>query len=441
MRRGGCLSSGPTLVLLAILLVVCAFFNLAEVSLFSLQKSDREALRNLKGGALVLALVKEPRALLASLLIGVEVANIALGAVSAELARELVPSAPWLNVVLVAPLVILVGDILPKALGIHFARGGALLVSRPLVVWNIAIAPFRWVVDVLSALILRPFGASHVPVEASLREEHLRVLVDRGLLAGALQPIEQQIIHRVFDFGDLPVSRVMTPRPDVFSLPVTTPWNELLASVREQRYSRLPMWQGSPDNILGVLLTKDLLRLRGHGPSPRQIQRLLRPAFFVPPSKPAQDLLREFRARKQHLALVVDEHGTCIGLVTLDDLLRELVGETPDESDAPNTEIQEITPAGASPARWRVSGAMDVGDFAKRVDVELPEGEWTTLAGFVLDQLGRLPQAGDTVTWEGDDVTLRVEVRGVQARRISEVDVEIRRGAPVVASATEGEHA
>jgi putative hemolysin len=441
VRRGGCLSSGPTLVLLAILLVVCAFFNLAEVSLFSLQKSDREALRNLKGGALVLALVKEPRALLASLLIGVEVANIALGAVSAELARELVPSAPWLNVVLVAPLVILVGDILPKALGIHFARGGALLVSRPLVVWNIAIAPFRWVVDVLSALILRPFGASHVPVEASLREEHLRVLVDRGLLAGALQPIEQQIIHRVFDFGDLPVSRVMTPRPDVFSLPVTTPWNELLASVREQRYSRLPMWQGSPDNILGVLLTKDLLRLRGHGPSPRQIQRLLRPAFFVPPSKPAQDLLREFRARKQHLALVVDEHGTCIGLVTLDDLLRELVGETPDESDAPNTEIQEITPAGASPARWRVSGAMDVGDFAKRVDVELPEGEWTTLAGFVLDQLGRLPQAGDTVTWEGDDVTLRVEVRGVQARRISEVDVEIRRGAPVVASATEGEHA
>ena len=441
MRRGGCLSSGPTLVLLAILLIVCAFFNLAEVSLFALQKSDREALRNLKGGALVLALVKEPRALLASLLIGVEVANIALGAVSAELARELVPSAPWLNVVLVAPLVILVGDILPKALGIHFARGGALLVARPLVVWNIAIAPFRWVVDVLSALILRPFGAAHVPVEASLREEHLRVLVDRGLLAGALQPIEQQIIHRVFDFGDLPVSRLMTPRPDVFSLPVTTPWNELLTSVREQRYSRVPMWQGSPDNILGVLLTKDLLRLRGHGPSPRQIQRLLRPAFFVPPSKPAQDLLREFRARKQHLALVVDEHGTCIGLVTLDDLLRELVGETPDESDAPNTEIHELTPVGASPARWRVSGAMDVGDFAKRVDVELPEGEWTTVAGFVLDQLGRLPQAGDTVTWEGDDVTLRVEVRGVQARRISEVDVEIRRGAPVVTSATEGEHA
>lgn len=429
------------MVLLAILLVVCAFFNLAEVSLFSLQKSDREALRTQRGGALVLALVKEPRALLASLLIGVEVANIALGTVSAELARELVPSAPWLNVVLVAPLVILVGDILPKALGIHFARGGALLVARPLVVWNIAIAPFRWVVDVISALILRPFGASHVPVEASLREEHLRVLVDRGLLAGALQPIEQQIIHRVFDFGERPVSRLMTPRPDVFSLPVTTPWNELLAAVREQRYSRVPMWQGSPDNIVGVLLTKDLLRLRGHGPTPRQIQRLLRPAFFVPPSKLAQDLLREFRARKQHLALVVDEHGTCIGLVSLDDLLRELVGETPDESDGPNTEIQELTPAGASPGHWRVSGAMDVVDFAKRVGVSLPEGEWTTVAGFVLDQLGRLPQAGDTVTWQGDEAHLRVEVRGVQERRISEVDVQIVRGAANLTDAAEGERA
>ncbi len=407
-----------TLVLLAALLAVCAFFNLAEVSLFALQKSDREALRSRSGGALVLAMIREPRTLLASLLIGVEVANIALGAVSAELARTLVPAWPWLNIVLVAPLVILLGDILPKALGIHFARGAALALARPLALWNLAIAPVRWVIDIASALVLRAFGVEKAPVDASLREEQLRVLVDRGLLAGAIQPLEQQIIHRVFEFGDITVARLMTPRPDVFSLPTTTPWKELLAAVHEQRYSRVPMWQGTPDNIVGILLTKDLLRLRGHAPTPRQVQRLLRPALFVPPGKRAQDLLREFRARKQHLAIVVDEHGTCIGLATLDDLLRELVGDTPDESDAPVSEIVAM-----GPGRWRVQGAMDVADFADSLGIEVPEGEWTTVAGFVLHQLGSLPKPGATVTWEADGVTWTFRVRGLVARRIAEVEV------------------
>jgi putative hemolysin len=410
-----------TVLVLAVLLLVCAFFNLAEVSLFALQKGDRESLRNRgSAGNAVLMMLREPRTLLASILIGVEVANIALGAVSAELARAIAPGMPWLNVAIVAPLVILVGDILPKALGIHFARGASVMVARPLLLWNLVIAPIRWVIDLASAGVLFVLGGRNAPVEASLREEHLRVLIDQGRMAGAIQPIEQEFIHRVFDFGDLPVSRLMTPRPDVFSLPLNTPWADLLEAVREQRYSRIPIWQGSPDNVVGVLLVKDLLRLRNvASPTQRQLQRILRPAPFVPPSKRAQDLLREFRARKQHMALVVDEHGTCIGLVTLDDLLRELVGETPDEDDGPEAPVTEL-----APGRWRVDGGMDVGDFAARFACTLPEGDWHTVAGFVLHRLGRLPEKGDEAVWDEDATRLTFRVTGVQARRIEELVVE-----------------
>jgi putative hemolysin len=413
---------GGTVVVLAVILLLCAFFNLAEVSLFALQKGDREALRAKGGvGETILLMLREPRALLASVLIGVEVANIALGAVSADLARSIAPDKPWLNVVIVAPLVVLFGDILPKALGLHFAREASLLVARPLLLWNLLIGPIRWVIDLLSSAVLAGIGARTAPVEATLREEHLRVLIDRGRLAGAIQPIEQEIIHRVFDFGDLPVSRLMTPRPDIFSLPVQTPWAELLAAAREQRYSRIPMWQGTPDNIVGILLVKDLLRLRSvASPTVRQVQRLLRPAPFVPPGKRAQDLLREFRARKNHMALVVDEHGTCIGLVTLDDLLHELVGATPDESDAPDLGAVEV-----APGRWKVDGALDVADFATRVGRELPGGDWNTVAGFILQQLGHLPQPGDETRWESEDEVLVFRVTQIKARRIAEVIVEV----------------
>jgi putative hemolysin len=140
----------------------------------------------------------------------------------------------------------------------------------------------------------------------------------------------------------------------------------------------------------------------------------------VPPSKRAQDLLREFRARKLHMALVVDEHGTCIGLVTLDDLLRELVGDTPDEGDTPERGVHEV-----APGRFRVDGGLDVADFEARVHRPLPEGDWTTVAGFVLHQLGRLPQAGDSTELRLEGELLRFRVTAVEARRIEEVELEI----------------
>lgn len=411
-------AAGPTFsaVALITLLSLSIFFSISETSLFSLQKVDREALKEDRSvGELVTHLLHRPRRLLAALLIGNEVANISLSAVSAAVVLTFAPTWPWLNVVLVAPILILFGDVLPKTLGLRFGRQIAARVARPLAFWNELVSPLRWALSGIVDVLLRPFGITPAPMHDSLQEEQLRTLIDQGRETGVIQPMEQEIIHRVFEFGDLPVSRVMTPRPDIFALSITTTWTEMLTELRAARYSRVPIWQGSPDNVVGILLVKDLLRHRENPPShARQLLKLLHPPMFVPPSKRAQDLLREFRVKNNHMAVVVDEHGSIAGLVTLDDLLTELVGEVLDESDVDEKEATRV-----QDNIWTVRAGIDIDDFDARFGVELPEGDYTTLGGFVFHLLGAAPQKGDEIVWNG----LTFHVSGVDGRRITEVTV------------------
>lgn len=402
--------------MLLALLLISAFFSMSEAALFSLQRVDREALKDDPSlGEAIRHLLATPRRVLAAILMGNEASNIALSASAAVLVAQLFPTRPWLNIVLVAPTLVLFGDVVPKTLGIRFARRVTTLVVRPLAFWNELVAPVRFVLTRIADAALRLLGVPPSPQSDRLEEVQLRTLIDQGLQTGVIQPMEQEMIHRVFEFGDLPVSRVMTPRPDIFSVPLTTPWPELLAQIRDARYSRVPVWQGQRENVVGVLLVKDLLRLRGApAPNARQLQKLLHPAMYVPPSKRAQDLLREFRQRNLHLALVVDEHGSCVGLVTLDDLLRELVGEVLDETDSVERDVTEL-----GERLYNVRAGMDVDDFAARFLRELPEGEYTTVGGFVFHLLGRAPEKGDEVSWEGIDF----HVAGLDGRRITEVTV------------------
>lgn len=402
--------------LLVTLLALCMFFSVSETALFSLQKVDREALKEDRSiGEVISFLLHRPRRLLAALLIGNEFANIGLSAASAALVLAAFPQYPWLNIVFVAPVLILFGDVLPKTLGLRFSRQVAVRVARPLAFWNELVSPIRWVLSGIGDLILRGLGVAPIPLHDTLQEDQLRTLIDQGRETGVIQPMEQEIIHRVFEFGDLPVSRIMTPRPDIFSLSVTTPWPELLEEIRAARYSRVPVWQGNPDNIVGVLLVKDLLRHRDAPPShARQLLKLLHPAMFVPPSKRAQDLLREFRAKNNHMAVVVDEHGSIAGLATLDDLLTELVGEVLDETDVDEKDAVQV-----QDNVWTVKAGIDIEDFDARFDLTLPEGDYTTLGGFVFHQLGAAPQKGDEVEWNG----VRFHVSGVDGRRITEVTV------------------
>lgn len=429
-RAGVVLTDSVTTgALLLALLGVSAFFSASEAALFSLQRVDREALKEDEVvGETIRHLLAQPRRLLAALLMGSEVANIALASVSAALTRAAFPEYPWLSVVLVAPVIILFGDITPKTLGIRFSRRLAATVARPISFWSEMVSPVRFLLTAVADAVLKVFGVVQPKQTEALKEAQLRTLIDQGLQVGVIEPMEQDLIHRVFEFGDLTVSRLMTPRPDIFSVSITTPWPELLAKINDARYSRVPVWHGSPENILGILMMKDLLRLRGApAPNARQLQKMLHPALFVPPSKRSQDLLREFRQKNIHLAVVVDEHGSCVGLVTLDDILTEIVGAVHDESDSVEKDAVEM-----APGVFTVRAGMDVDDFAARFEVELPEGEYTTLGGFVFHTLGNAPTKGDEVEWQGR----KFLVQGVEGRRITEVAVTFAPGdrpAPEVA--------
>jgi CBS domain containing-hemolysin-like protein len=238
------------------------------------------------------------------------------------------------------------------------------------------------------------------------------VYVDHGATTGALDPVERDIIEAVFDFDELTLERLMTPRPDVFSIPLSTPHAELVAATREHGYSRVPITGVAADDVVGVMLLKDLLKFK-KAPlaGPKQLRAMLLPPVFVPASKSADSMLQEFLERRFHMAFVVDEHGTFVGLVTLDDLLGELLGEDDDTFDS---EIARLRPDALT-----VKASIDVEDFIEETGIELPAGDYHTVAGYVFHALGRLPRKGDHVV-AGEH---RFVVSKMEGRRIAEVIV------------------
>ena len=420
---GGAASPTPPLqggVAAVILLCFSAFFSASETALFSLQPVDRRAMAD-EGNTRVETLLKTPRATLATLLIGNETVNITLSSVMAGLMLTLAPELPWLNLVVLPPILLVLGEIMPKVFAMRYNRRFATFVSRPLRAFGVAVTPIRWVLTTVADLALRMTGGTTAHEEAELREAQLRALIDEGIASGSIAASEHEMLHKAFDFGDLTVNRLMTPRPDMRTLRLNDRWEDILDQIRQEGLSRLPVWHNKPDNIIGVLVVKSLLPvLRAvHAgerppPSPRDIQRMLLPVRFVPTTKAAEAMLREFRTERFHMSVVVDEHGNVVGLVTLDDLLSELVGDLLDETDVDDP---EVTALGSDV--FSVWAGMDIEDFEHRFGVELPEGEYNTVGGFLLDQIGGLPDKGAEVSYQG----LLFVVSGVEDRRITEVSV------------------
>ncbi len=404
------------LIVLGCLLGLSAFFSSSETAIFSLQNYDLELLKELSStGRLLDRLRDRPQRLLATILMGNELVNVTLSSVAAALVVALAPSHPWLNVVLVLPLLVLFGEVLPKSLAIRFTRRWALAVCRPLFTIYTVLGPLRWLVTLLAGSITRLFGVRVGGRSMGLREEELRSLVDMGREQGAIQPAEQEMIHAVFELDDLPVGRIMTPRADLVMLDLRSSWSEILATVRAEGLSRIPVYLHDRDNVVGVLMAKDLLRFVGRPPpNLRQVRQVLHPPCYVPTFKRADELLEEFRTQRVHMALVVDEHGSTAGVVTMDDLLGELMGELQDEDDAHTVELRR-EPDGA----LLVDASMDIDDFADHSASPIPEGDYSTVGGFVLSLTRDLPRRGQVVSWNG----LSFEVAAVLARRITEVRV------------------
>jgi CBS domain containing-hemolysin-like protein len=262
-------------------------------------------------------------------------------------------------------------------------------------------------------------------------EEDIKAMADVASEEEEIEEEEKELIHSIFEFGDTVVREVMTPEPDIVALDLSSTLDQVLDMVVRHGFSRIPVFRDKPDEIVGIVYAKDVLReIHALGERARPLEELIRKPHFVPESKKVSDLLRDMQAEKFHVAIVVDEYGGVSGLVTLEDLLEEIVGEIVDEYDR---EEPQVEPAGDG--RYRVNARLPVDELNELLDMELPNEEWDTVGGLMMGILGRLPTQGEHVDFQD----LRFTAERVQGRRISKVLIELR--APLKRKLAEGEQA
>lgn len=262
--------------------------------------------------------------------------------------------------------------------------------------------------------ILKEFLVRWGLLKTRLSEEEFKQVLEASTMSGAIDKTEHELIKSILEFTDTTVKEIMVPRPDIIGLDISMPRDVLVRKVIEEGYSRLPVYKGTVDNIIGVIYSKDLLSLLEHRDL-IVLQDIIRPAYFVPESKKISQLLREFQLKKAHLAIVIDEFGGTEGIITMEDIIEEIVGEIHDEYDEVSKSIEQARDGSVT-----VDARMSVGDFNQQFDAQLLEApEYETLAGFIQKELGRLPEVGDIVTHQA----LTLTVQSKTARRIRTVRV------------------
>ena len=428
-------------ILLIFIVALNAFFSAAEVALVVARRSRLEELArqgNVAARA-ALGILANPERLLSVTQVGVTVASLALGWAGEEtLYRAILwvfnpvineAQSHLLHVVSYAAAFLLtsfahvvIGEVVPKNLALDQADRLALLVAGPLLVFDRISSPFVYVVEKASSGISRLLGIRWRHSGGHSAEE-LKFIIEASGKEGHLADFEEDSIHRLLGLKEVYAREIMTPRMDIVSVPVGATLDELLQTTLEHKYSRLPVYEGSPEHIIGVLHYKDLVRAwreRKTANDSRQpppafiLRRFLRPTLVVPETKPVTQLVDEFRTRHTHLAMVVDEFGTITGMVTMEDVLEQIFGEIGDEHDV------RRTPVALGAAAFEVDGNTSILDLASRYGVEMPgDAGFETLAGFLLLRLGYIPAPGDVVTHDGHTFT----VQSMERNRIGRVKI------------------
>ncbi len=417
-----------TWLFLAGLLLVQALLSAAEVAVSSLagRPELRQRLEHASGitARLLLRLGEESTRLLTTVRLGTALAGLFSAAlVGLELAPDLAvglslsrPGALILSVLLLAGTVLLLGHLLPRTLAGRFPIGVGRIVAWPLYLLTLLLRPLAWLWSVLNRLLARLLGATH-PATPYGREEEILTLVDAAEEGGAIAVEEKEMISGILEMGRTLVREVMVPRTDIVALDVDTPLLEALEVILRAGHSRIPVYQETVDQIVGLLYAKDLLPALRDGRHDLPLRELLRPAYFVPETKVVDDLLRELRNRRTHMAIVVDEYGGTSGLVTIEDLLEEIVGEIQDEYDREEPLLRDL-----GNGEFLCDARLSVDDAEKKLGLKVPPGEFDTLGGFIYERLGAIPKVGDRVVLGSDTITVE-EMEGIRPTQL-----RIRRG-------------
>ena len=400
-------------------MVFYILFAASETSLFALKPLDRLRLkqRRPRRGKMVEDLLAQSQRLLITLVFGVEFVTILASIMATSLALSLWgDQGKWLALLVMSPTLLLLGEIIPKSLALTYPTRLAPLVA-PFVRWAIILfAPVRIILLQLSRGILVTLGfRSDLQVPAVQQDDFVR-MVEESHRGGMIAALERDFIQNLLSFGEVRVAQIMVPRPDIFSLPLDMPIHQMIKAVKRSRYSRVPIYQDDPGNVLGLLHAKELLYLCSREAcDPGLIQNILRPVHYVPENKKAFDLLTELQNKRLRLALVVDEYGTLVGLVSVEDLLEELCGEIPQEFTVEIKPLIEL-----NPGRWRVKATLPLEDLVEVLGKPFPPAEYDTVGGLILHLFGELPREGDTVAFD----LWEFKVLKMKGTRIMELEIQ-----------------
>jgi putative hemolysin len=433
------------LLLLAVLIALNAFFSASEIAVISVPKLRlKQLIEDGNQTAQVLFnLADDSSRFLATIQIGVTLMGFLASAtaaisLSAGLAERIAripflePAAEALAVAIITIVLTLVtlvfGELVPKSIGLAHSERIALAVARPIdFLARLAGPVVRFLVWVTN-LIAKPFGGQRRRGMPIVTEEEIKTLVDAGEEGGVIEEEEKEMIYSIFEYTDTVAREVMVPRMDVLAIEVETPLLEALDAVIKHNHSRVPVYQDSIDNIVGILYAKDLLKVlheRGRaGANDVRLVDILRPAAFTPESKKVSELFAEMQKRRIHMAIVIDEYGGTAGIVTIEDILEEIVGEIQDEYD--QAEELEIQPVGEN--EWLINARANLGNINDALHVHFPLAEADTLGGFIYTQLGKVPLPGDEVRYQN----VLLKIINVAGRRIGKVRVQLLADEPAV---------
>jgi CBS domain containing-hemolysin-like protein len=422
------LLSGFNLFVALVLVALNGFFVAAEFGLVRVRESRLVQLE--QEGSARASIARETLRDLDSNLsvcqVGITVASLALGWVGEPAVSHLIE--PLLGVVgitneraigIIAVVLgftvityahLVFGEQAPKYFSIQKAEAVALWISRPLNLFRVVLTPVVYVVNASTNFVLRPWGIKLGEEMEAHSEEELRIMISSSTASGVLDPEERDYLNNVFDFGDRVAREIMVPRPDIEAIASDAPLSEMAGAAVNGRYTRYPIYEEDLDHVLGAAHVKDLFRAARENPENFDIRSILRECLVVPENKRIEQILKEFQTRTLQMAIVIDEWGSVEGLITIEDIVEEIVGEIQDEFDEDEPAIEEI-----SDDLFAVDGRIPITDVNDRFGLDLPHEDFDTIGGYILGSLGRPPETGDTV--EADGVSM--QVKSVDGPRVS----------------------
>ncbi len=405
-------------LLLVILLMVSGFFSAAETSLMSLSKIRVRYMvdENIKGAKLVQKLVENPNKLIGSVLVGNNIANIASSSIATALTMELFKGNAVAIVTIVMTILILIfSEITPKSLAAQNSEKVALIVAKPLSLVVTIINPIVIVLTQITNFLVRLLGGKSDKDAPYITEEELKSIVNVSHEEGVLEIEEKQMIYNVFEFGDLQIKDVMIQRTDISAIDISSDLSNVMEIIKEEKYSRYPVYDENIDNIVGILNVKDFIYNEDIS-NEFKITDYMREPYFTYEFKKITELFKEIKKNRNHMAIVVDEYGGTAGIVTIEDLIEEIVGEIEDEYDEVEKEIEKI-----SDGEYIIDGSAKLVFVNGFFQLNMVSEDFDSLGGFIMNELGRLPMVGESVLHEN----IKFTVESIDNHRIQKIKAQI----------------